>query len=81
MTNQPVEPAVFSLKEAARYLKMNEPDLRTLVRGGLLPAYRTIGGGAWRIPKAACDEFIAFELDVHREVFGNMNEERANNTS
>lgn len=51
--------AVLSLKEAAAYLRLGEKEVRRLCASGELPAFLTRGGGAWRVPRASCDQYIA----------------------
>lgn len=55
--------AVLSLKEAAAYLRLGEKEVRRLCASGELPAFLTRGGGAWRVPRASCDQYIARQLD------------------
>lgn len=54
--------AVLSLKEATEYLHLGEKEIRRLCATGELRAFRTRGGGAWRIPLASCDQFIDDQL-------------------
>jgi len=67
-----IEPAVLTLQQAARYLRINAPELRGMLRSGEIQCYRSRGGKEWRVPRAACDRYIAEELAFfrsHREEF------------
>ena len=55
--------AVLSLKEATRYLHLGEKEVRRLCASGELRAFRTRGGGAWRIPVTSCDQFIEEQIN------------------
>lgn len=60
----PSEPApvVLSIKQACRYLHLGEHEVRRLCAGGQLAAFTTRGHGAWRIPVASCEAYIAAQL-------------------
>ncbi len=72
MTNESSDPgkpagaAVLSLKEACRYLRLGEREVRRLCSTGELEAFTTRGGGAWRIPRRSCDDYITQQVAAHR---------------
>lgn len=56
--------ATYTVREAAGLLGVHEETVRRMVRGGRLPATRTTqgrGGGAYRIPAHAVEQFIPSE--------------------
>lgn len=66
MANQrEIEPAVLTLKEAARYVRMNEPDFRKMVHSGRIRAFLTPGGGSYRIPREELNRYIEEQLDLY----------------
>lgn len=60
--------AVLSLKEASSYVHLCEKEIRWLCGSGQLRAFRTRGGGAWRIPVISCDEYIALQLSAEAQL-------------
>jgi len=63
---------VLTLKQASRYLRINVPELRGMLRSSEIECYRTRGGKEWRVLRAACDRYIAGEVEFfrsHREEF------------
>ena len=68
-----IQPAVLTLRQASDYLCINQPEVRRLLRDGLIACYRSTGGKEWRIPRSACDEYIEASLEwfeEHREAPG-----------
>lgn len=66
--NDDIEPAVFTLKQASRYLHINGPQLRGMLGDGEIDCYLSPGGKEWRIPRAACDRYIAEQVQWFRTV-------------
>ena len=64
--NDDVEPAVFTLRQASQYLRINVPQLRRMLYAGEIDCYASPGGKEWRIPTAACDDYIAREVEWFR---------------
>lgn len=52
---------VMDVREAARYLKLNEQTARRLARSNQLPAFRV--GGSWRFKKDALDSWAKAQMD------------------
>ena len=59
---------LFTVKEAAGYLRVHPNSLYVLVRAHDFPALKV--GGAWRIPKDALDDWIQKQLKEKPELIG-----------
>lgn len=65
--NDDVEPAVLTLKQASRYLRINAPQLRMMLLRGEIDCFLSPGGKEWRIPRAACDRYVAEQVQWFRQ--------------
>lgn len=57
-----MEDQVFTVEEAAKYLKVHEQTVYKMVRSGQLPAVKI--GREWRIHKETLDKFLKGELQT-----------------
>ncbi len=55
----------FTTREVARYLKLNEKKVYTLVSEGQLPAAKL--SGKWLFPKHLIDQWVEEQDDLSRE--------------
>lgn len=55
-----IEPAAFKVPDAASYLGVSPRAIYDLIKASRL-RYVRLAGGAYLIPKAMCDEFLAGE--------------------
>lgn len=54
----PIEPAVYTLEEAAVRLNMSKRALLPYVQAGFCGAFRLGRHGSWKIPRKKLDQFI-----------------------
>ncbi len=55
----PQSPRIFTVAEAAAYLRLSPNTIRKLLHDGRLKGVRTGQyGGKWRISQRACDQFL-----------------------
>lgn len=52
------ERAVFTTKQAARYLNLGAKEVTRMFTTGELPAWKTSTYGDWRVAKSDCDQWI-----------------------
>jgi excisionase family DNA binding protein len=57
---------VYTLKEAAEYLRIKEHTLMGYLQEGEVQGFK-IGGKSWRITEEALDEFIRTQIEKEQE--------------
>ena len=55
---------IFSIKDAANYLKLNQMTIYKLVQKGVLPAFKV--GGNWRFQKGMLDDWMRYKTMENR---------------
>ena len=56
---------IMTIKEVAKYLKMNEKTIYNLIKKKELPAFKL--GGNWRFKKSIIDKWIEERLSVRKK--------------
>jgi len=55
---------IMTIKEVAKYLKMNEKTIYNLIKKKEIPAFKV--GGNWRFKKSIIDKWIEERLNLKR---------------